>query len=70
MAVTVALVPPYRGLPPRSEDLRAEVRVFLANDRDEFGWSPRVDSWISSWDPEFSRRLAARGWVGMTIPTE
>ena len=70
MAVTVALVPPYRGLPPRTEDLRAEVRVFLANDRDEFGWSPRVDSWISSWDPEFSRRLAARGWVGMTIPTE
>ena len=68
--MTVALVPPYRGLPPRTEDLRAEVRVFLANDRDEFGWTPRVDSWISSWDPEFSRRLAARGWVGMTIPTE
>ena len=68
--MTVALVPPYRGLPPRTEDLRAEVRIFLANDRDEFGWTSRVDSWISSWDPEFSRRLAARGWVGMTIPTE
>jgi acyl-CoA dehydrogenase len=70
VTVTVALVPPYRGLPQSTEDLRAEVRVFLAKDREEFGWTPRVDSWISSWDPEFSRRLAARGWVGMTIPKD
>ena len=68
--MTIALVPPYRGLPHRAEDLRAEVRTFVAKDREEFGWTPRVDSWISSWDPEFSRRLATRGWVGMTIPEE
>lgn len=45
-----------------------QVRQFLAEDRPRFGWRPRVDSWIASWDPEFSRRLAERGWLGMTIP--
>jgi acyl-CoA dehydrogenase len=68
--VAVALVPPYRPLPPATDRLRSEVRQFLNEDRARHGWSPRVDSWIASWDPEFSRRLAARGWLGMTIPPE
>jgi alkylation response protein AidB-like acyl-CoA dehydrogenase len=46
------------------------VREFLSADREAFGWEPRVDSWISSWDPGFSHRLGQQGWVGMTIPTE
>jgi acyl-CoA dehydrogenase len=68
--VTTDLVPPHRPLPPESETLRGEVREFLADDRARHGWTARVDSWISSWDPDFSRRLASRGWLGMTIPTE
>ncbi|GAB5015146.1 acyl-CoA dehydrogenase family protein [Mycobacterium avium subsp. hominissuis] len=68
--MAIALVPPYRRLPYRADALRAEVREFLAADRARFGWTPRVDSWISSWDPDFSARLAAMGWVGMTIPTQ
>ncbi|MFB1298543.1 acyl-CoA dehydrogenase family protein [Mycobacterium sp. pW049] len=68
--MTVSLVPRHRPLPPETEDLRADVREFLRADHAEFGWDARVDSWISSWDPEFSRRLACRGWVGMTIPQE
>jgi acyl-CoA dehydrogenase len=68
--VANALVPPYRPLPPVTGPLRAEVRQFLLQDRTQFGWSPRVDSWISSWDPAFSRRLAAQGWLGMTFPRE
>lgn len=68
--MSVALVPPYRPLPPSTDGLRARVRQFLADDRAEHGWSPRVDSWIASWDPAFSRRLAARGWLGMTIPVD
>lgn len=68
--MTVDLVPPYRALPATTERLRTAVREFLTADRAEFGWTPRVDSWISSWDPQFSRRLAQRGWVGMTIPRE
>lgn len=68
--MTSALVPPYRPLPAGTDDLRSEVREFLAQDRSSFGWSPRVDSWIASWDPEFSCRLGQRGWLGMTFPRE
>ena len=50
-------------------DLRAEVRAFLANDQRAHGWAPRCDAWLLGWDPEFSQRLAARGWVGMAVPT-
>jgi alkylation response protein AidB-like acyl-CoA dehydrogenase len=28
------------------------------------------DDWQTGWDPEFSRRLGAHGWVGMTFPTQ
>ncbi|MET8354662.1 acyl-CoA dehydrogenase family protein [Micromonospora sp. NPDC005206] len=29
---------------------------------------PGVDTWLSSFDAEFSRRLGERGWLGMTWP--
>jgi acyl-CoA dehydrogenase len=62
-------VPPLVTLAPHSEALRDEVRSFLAEQRAAGGFVPRVDSWISGWDEQFSRRLADRGWLGMTIPT-
>lgn len=65
-----ALVPAFRMLPPSTEELRGQVRQFISDDRAEYGWTPRVDSWIASWDPEFSKRLGARGWLGMTTPRE
>jgi acyl-CoA dehydrogenase len=46
------------------EPLRAAVREFLAGG----GFEPRCDAWLSGHDPAFSRRLAARGWIGMTWP--
>lgn len=50
--------------------LRAAVREFLASDRAEFGWQPAVDSWLARWDADFSARLGAAGFVGLTIPSE
>lgn len=50
--------------------LRTAVREFLAADRAEFGWRPAVDCWLAAWDPEFSVRLAASGFVGLTVPVE
>jgi alkylation response protein AidB-like acyl-CoA dehydrogenase len=49
--------------------LRAEVRAFIAEE--SAGWTAarRVESW-SGFDAEFSRRLADRGWIGMTWPTQ
>src|SRR5437764_12323778 len=54
-------------LPPEAESLRAEVREFL---RKEFsGAAPvkRAKAW-GGLDREFSRRVGARGWLGVTGP--
>jgi alkylation response protein AidB-like acyl-CoA dehydrogenase len=54
-------------LPPEAESLRAEVRSFL---KAEFsGAAPvrRAKSW-GGFDRDFSRRVGARGWIGMTWP--
>jgi alkylation response protein AidB-like acyl-CoA dehydrogenase len=60
--VTLALPPAV--LPESAEALRGDVRAFLA----EQDFVPGVDTWLSSFDAGFSRRLAERGWLGMTWP--
>ncbi len=65
-----ALLPPARPLPAATGELRAEVRAFLAGERAAGRFVPACDAWLSGWDEAFSRRLAARGWVGMTVPPE
>ena len=54
-------------LPPECEALRAEVRAFLAEHMPAYPHRKRVRNWIGR-DPEFSRKLGARGWIGMTWP--
>jgi alkylation response protein AidB-like acyl-CoA dehydrogenase len=51
-------------------ELRAQVRAFLAEELASGAITVDVDSWNCGIDPAFSRRLAARGWVGMTVPRE
>lgn len=70
MKATARLVPPASATAPEEKELRAEVRAFLAEERAAGRFTPDVDSWLSGWDEDFSRRLAARGWLGMTIPVE
>ncbi|MGW4114028.1 acyl-CoA dehydrogenase family protein [Actinosynnema sp. NPDC004786] len=48
--------------------LRDEVRHFLDDERAAGAFRPRGDAWMSAADPAFSRRLGARGWLGMTLP--
>jgi alkylation response protein AidB-like acyl-CoA dehydrogenase len=62
-------LPPAR-LPAGAAALRAEVRAFLAAEMSEGRFTPACDSWLSGHDPAFTRRLAERGWVGMTWPAE
>ncbi|SDF01999.1 acyl-CoA dehydrogenase family protein [Pseudonocardia oroxyli] len=70
MAKVPPLVPPPVELPERVAALRAEVRAFLAEELAADRWRPRADTWLSGWDERFSKELAARGWLGMTIPPE
>ncbi|HEV7870066.1 MAG TPA: acyl-CoA dehydrogenase family protein [Modestobacter sp.] len=56
---------------PRSEaaeQVRAEVRDFLAAELAAGTFTTHVDTWLSGVDPAFSRKLGERGWLGMTWP--
>jgi alkylation response protein AidB-like acyl-CoA dehydrogenase len=63
-------MPPAVSLPEEAESLRGEVRAFVAGQIRRGAWQPQIDGWLSGWDPRFSRELADRGWIGMTIPKE
>ena len=59
----------YAALPQSTQAFREEVREFLRT-----AWQPappqvRARSWMG-FDADFSRKLAARGWVGVTLPKE
>jgi len=58
---------PVFDLPPEAEALRAEVRAFVAEELAAGRWQ-RSGDFASHYDPEFSRRLGKRGWLGMTWP--
>jgi alkylation response protein AidB-like acyl-CoA dehydrogenase len=56
------------ALPDAAEDLRAEVKSFLAAALPDRPSTARAKTW-SAFDAEFSRMLAKRGWLGLTLPT-
>jgi acyl-CoA dehydrogenase len=49
-------------------ELRREVREFIEAQQLAGQFAPRCDSWLTGWDPAFSRSLGERGWLGMTFP--
>ena len=57
------------ALPPGLDSLRREVREFIAETMPSYTPEARSLSWMN-FDPEFSRALAQRGWVGVTIPSD
>lgn len=64
------LVPSLSADSSAHQDLRAEVRGFLEEWRANGRLKVAVDTWLTGWDEEFTRALAARGWLGMTVPLE
>ena len=54
-------------MPAHAEKLRADVRAFLRTAMPDLAPEVRARSWLGS-DIEFSRSLARRGWVGVTLP--
>lgn len=56
-------------LSPAQDQLRGRVRAYLDAARAAARFVPSCDAWLTGWDEEFSRSLAAQGWVGMLIPS-
>ncbi|MFD6892969.1 acyl-CoA dehydrogenase family protein [Rhodococcus sp. NPDC060086] len=62
---------PQAGTPdPALAELRMQVRAFLKEQIASGVFTPGIDTWLTRWNIDFTRALAAEGWVGMTIPTE
>ena len=55
------------ALPAEAEAFRAQVKAFLAAEMEPLPAHVRARSWMG-FDAGFSRRLARRGWVGLTLP--
>jgi alkylation response protein AidB-like acyl-CoA dehydrogenase len=49
---------------------RQEVRGFLEEEIRKGYWEPTCDAWIQGFDPGFTKRVAERGWIGLTWPEE
>ena len=49
---------------------RQGVRDFLADEIKKGYWEPACDAWVQGFNPEFTRRVAQRGWIGLTWPEE
>ena len=68
MTMTAALrFDPIR-LPPECEQLRKEVRAFLAEEIAAGTFDPHQPNREDTDAPEFSRKVGAKGWLGMTWP--
>jgi acyl-CoA dehydrogenase len=53
-------------LPPDARELQREVREFVRTELAELKYKPRLGH--TEFHPEFTRRVASRGWIGMTWP--
>jgi alkylation response protein AidB-like acyl-CoA dehydrogenase len=51
-------------------ELREAVRTLAGEWRAAGRYEPRCDAWMRSYDRDFTRELAARGWIGITWPTD
>ena len=53
---------------PEQEALRTEAREMAAHAVATYGRAN--DSWINGWSKEFALELGAKGWIGLTWPSE
>lgn len=55
-------------LPPECDALRREVRIFIAEEIAKGTFDPHRPGYGDSHDRAFSKRIGAKGWIGMTWP--
>jgi len=59
----------YAQIPESDESFRTEVRAFLKDTLANFPYHRQARSWVGA-DPAFSKQLADKGWLGLTLPKE
>lgn len=52
------------------QSFRQEVRVFLEDEIRKGTFRPMCDGWIQGFSREFTKKVAAKGWLGITWPKE
>ena len=57
-------------LSEEQEQFRQEIRDFLEGEIKQGLWEPKCDAWIMAHDPEFTKRVSKKGWIGLTWPKE
>lgn len=65
-----ALSLPVVSLSENTELLRTQIRAFLREERERGTFEPKCDTWLSGFNPEFTRKLGQKGWIGMTWPKQ
>ena len=51
---------------PTLEELRAELQAFLKEEHEAGNFQPEPECWMASSDPAFSKKMGAKGWIGLT----
>lgn len=64
--VAITRFPPLE-LPQSANELRADVRAFLASEGEQWSDLDRARSWVA-FDRDFSRAVGAKGWIGINWP--
>src|SRR5512139_908084 len=52
------------------EAFRQEVRNFLEDEIRKGTFKPMCDGWIQGFSWEFTKKVASKGWIGITWPKE
>lgn len=58
------------GFTPKQDRLRREIRDFVESELAQGTFDVAVNQWVRGYSPEFSRKVAERGWIGLTWPRE
>jgi len=52
------------------DEFRQEVRSFLESEIEQGTFKPMCDGWIQGFSPEFTKKVAKKGWIGLSWPRE
>lgn len=58
------------GFTEEQEEFRQEVRDFLEEELREGTFTPIPDAWTTEHSPEFTKKVAEKGWIGIDWPKE